>query len=206
MAPLVIRSYGIFFRRKRCLFDLAGGRSCCRYAINAFATAGRRGSSIATLVFGRRALNTPACQSRSSNLSARTSAAPRPYVASSNMIAKSRLPGACDREIECKIFCTSLQGSVRGGCSSMRYRGAITAPARSSDSFPVICKNGRNARSELQVSATVRFASRVLRFRTNASTSFNVVRSTGFILDRSCNRKPRAVSMSRINVPSETPL
>src|SRR2546430_13364456 len=104
MAPLVIGSYGIFFRRKRCLIDMAGGRSFRRYAANAFATAGSRGSSIGTLVFGRRALNTPACQSRSSNRSARTSAAPRPYVASSNMIAKSRLPGAFDREIECKIL------------------------------------------------------------------------------------------------------
>jgi len=188
------------------LIDLVGGRSCRRYAANALATAGSRGSSIGTLVFGRRALNMPACQSRSFNRRARTSAAPRPYVASSNMIAKSRLPGACDREIECKIFCTSLQGSMRGGRSSMRYRGAITALARSADSFPVICRNRRNARSELQVSATVRFANRLQRFRTNASTSFNVVRSTGFILDCSCNRKVRAVSMSRINVPSEMPL
>jgi len=206
MAPLVIRSNGIFFRRKRCLIDLVGGRSCRRYAINAFATAGSSGSSIGTLVFGRRALSTPACQSRSSNLSARTSAAPRPYVASSNMIAKSRLPGDCDREIECKSLCISLHGRVRGGRSSMRYRGAITAPARSADSLPVICRNRRNARSELQLSATVRFANRLLRFSTNASTSFNVIRSTGFILDRSCNRKLRAVSMSRVNVPSETPL
>lgn len=176
------------------------------YAINAFATAGNRGSSIGTLVFGRRAFSMPARQSTSSNRSPRTSAAPRPYVASSSTMAKSRLPGGCDREIECKIFCTSFQGSVRGGRSSMRYRGAITAPARSADSFPVICRNRRNARSELQVSATVRFANRELRFRTNASTSFNVVRSTGFIFDRSCNRKLRAVSMSRVNVPSETPL
>jgi hypothetical protein len=205
MAPLVIRSYGIFFRRKRCLCDLAGGRSCCRYAINAFATPGSRGSSIDTLVFGRRALSTPAFQSRSSNVSARTSAAPNPYVASSNMIAKSRLPGACD-EVECKSFCTSLHGRVRGGCSSMRYRGAITAPARSADSLPVICRNRRNARSELQLSATVRFASRVARLRTNASTSVKVVRSTDLVLKRSCARKFRAVSISRFNVPSETPL
>src|SRR2546429_3981208 len=148
MAPLVIGLYGIFFRRKRCLTDLAGGRSFRRYAANAFATAGSRGSSIGTLVFGRRALNMPACQSRSSNRSARTSAAPRPYVASSNMIAKSRLPGAFDREIECKIFCTSLQGSVRGGCSSMRYRGAITAPARSADSFSVIRSEERRVGEE----------------------------------------------------------
>src|SRR5437016_2897093 len=57
MAPLVIGLYGIFFRRKRCLTDLAGGRSFRRCAANAFATAGSRGSSIGTLVFGRRALN-----------------------------------------------------------------------------------------------------------------------------------------------------
>ena len=94
-------------------------------------TAGNRGSSIGTLVFGLRTLSTPACQSRSSNRIASTSAAPKPYVANSNTIAKSRLPGASDREIECRIFCTSFHGRVRGGRSSVRYRGAITPLARS---------------------------------------------------------------------------
>src|SRR3954454_869429 len=84
----------MFLRRKTEWTDLAGGRSHRRYAVNAFATAGNRGSSIDTLVFGRRTLSTPACQSRSSNRIARTSAAPRPYAANSNTIAKSRLPGA----------------------------------------------------------------------------------------------------------------
>lgn len=188
------------------MIDLAGGRSFRMYATNAFATAGSRGSSIGTLVFGRRALSMPARHSTSSNRSARTSAAPRPYVASSSRMAKSRLPGGCDREIECKIFCTSTHSRARGGRSSLRYRGAITPLARSADSLPVIRRNRRNARSELQVSATVRFDSRVLRCRTQASTSFNVARSTDFLLDRSCSRKLCAVSMSRGNVPSEMPL
>src|SRR5580704_9105671 len=103
MAALVMGSYGMFLRRKREWTDLAGGRSHRRYAVNAFATAGNRGSSIDTLVFGLRALSTPAFQSRSSNRSPRTSAAPKPYVASNNTIAKSRLPGALDREIERRI-------------------------------------------------------------------------------------------------------
>src|SRR5436309_14196468 len=115
MAPLVIGLYGIFFRRKRCLTDLAGGRSFRRYAANAFATAGSRGSSIGTLVFGRRALNIPACQSRPSNRRAKTPPAPSPYVASADMLAISRVLVASARNIVAKLFCTSLHATVRGG-------------------------------------------------------------------------------------------
>ena len=88
----------------------------------------------------------------------------------------------------------------------MRYRGAITPLARSADNFPVICRNRRNARSELQVPATVRFATRVARFFTNESTSLNLVCLTDFARSRSWLRKPRAVSISRVSVFSETPL
>ena len=80
----------------------------------------------------------------------------------------------------------------------MRYRGAITPPARSADNFPVIRRNRRNARRELQVSATVRFAIRVERVCTNASTSSNVICSTDFVLRCRCLRKLLAVSRSRM--------
>src|ERR1035437_1224064 len=74
----------MFLRKNRYGIDLAGGRSPRKYEVSACATAGNNGSSMRTLVFGLLALSMPAFQSRSSNRSPRTSAAPRPYVASSN--------------------------------------------------------------------------------------------------------------------------
>src|ERR1017187_7122773 len=105
----------MFLRKNRYGIDLAGGRSPRKYEVSACATAGNNGSSMRTLVFGLLALSMPAFQSRSSNRSPRTSAAPRPYVASSNRIAKSRLPGGSQRWIDRRMSFTSLHGKVRGG-------------------------------------------------------------------------------------------
>ena len=198
----------MFLRRKREWTDLAGGCSHRRYAVNAFATAGNRGSSIDTLVLGRRARSTLLRrQSRSSN---RIAVEPRRRPDHTSPTATRSQNHAClelpFERIERRICCTSFQGKIRGGCSSVRYRGAITPLARSAYSLPVMCRNRRNARSELQVSATVRFESRVASVRTYASTFARVARAIDFVPRRSCPRKPHAVSTSRPSVLSETPL
>lgn len=109
-----------------------------------------------------------------------------------------------------RLSAESSARRTRGECvaafSSMRYRGAMTPPARSTDNLPVICKNRKNARSELHLSVTVRFERRAERSSTNASTSARVARSMGLAWRRSCPRKPPAVSTSRTSVRSETPI
>jgi hypothetical protein len=50
---------------------------------------------------------------------------------------------------------TSHHGRVRGGLADARNLGAMTPLDRSEFSLPDICKNLRNARNELHVSATV---------------------------------------------------
>ena len=189
--------YGIFLRRKMTSVDLAAGRSQRRYAVSALAMPGSSGSSISTLVFwpphGQGAappvhITQPECTDFS---------CPQAIMASSNRIAKSRFPGGFDRETERTILCTSAQGSVRGGRSSMRYRGAITRLARSVVDLPVTCRNRRKARSELQVSATVRFETRVASLCTQTSTSDTVDCLTLFFACRNWTRNPSAVSTSR---------
>ena len=185
-----------FFGERCACIDLAGGRSFRRYAVNAFATAGSRGSSIGTLVFGRRALSTPACQSRSSNRSARTSAAPRPYVASSNMIAKSRLPGACDREIECKIFCTSFQGKrawrpfIYAISRCNHPTGKISRQLSCDPQKSEKCPEGT---ASISNGSLCHPGAEVPHKRIHI-VSMSSVQRTSFCA-RSCLRKPRAVSM-----------
>ena len=76
---------------------------------------------------------------------------------------------------------------------------AVRSPplARSAVSLPVMCRNRRNARSELQVSATVRFERRVASFRTKASTSVKSRSSQWCFVPRAVARGSHARSRHR---------
>ena len=161
----------MFARRNRCAVPLAGGRSQRRYAVSALATAGSRGNSIFTLVFGLWARRTPAFQSTSCKRRPSTSAAPKPYVANRTSIAKSRFPGGSDCLIDRRIRFTCGHGNVLGGLASLRTRGATTLSAKSVSTRPVVRRNLRKDRSELQLSATVDLDMLVASSPTNASRS-----------------------------------
>jgi hypothetical protein len=195
MAPLVIGSYSIFAPRKMCCTGLAGGRSHRRYAAKACAAAGNKGSSIDTLVFGRRTRSTPACQSSSSNRIPRTSAVPRPYVANSNTIASSRLPALAFERSNAESFdCRSTAKCVVAAhlsdivVRSPHWQGQ---PSTFWSIHRIGEAPGANCRY-LQ-----RFVWMVASSRTKASTFVKVSRPMVFLPRHNCPRKPPAVSRSR---------
>jgi hypothetical protein len=163
--------------RNRRSVPLAGGRSHRKYEVNALAMGANNGNSMRTLVFGLRAIRMPACQSRSSIRKPNTSAAPRPYVARSSSIAKSRLPGGSVRRMTWRMRLTSCHGRVRAGLSEMRNLGAITPLARSVCSRPVVCRNRRNTRNELHISMTLAFERCSAAFWINLSMSIKATLS-----------------------------
>jgi hypothetical protein len=82
----------------------------------------------------------------------------------------------------------------------------MTAFARLESKLPDVCRNLRNARSELHVSATVEVDARAAVASTNVSMSRKPIRLSERLRLRIWSRKRRAVLRSRLRVVPAVPL